>query len=395
VGGRAGPGLARSERPYTLEPDELCGKIEELVAIGGTQILMQGGMNPDLPLAWYLDLLQVIKSRFPAVHVHAFSPPELVEFVRFFDPPGDDLAGKLRWVIGRLQKAGLDSVPGGGGEIFADAVRRKIGLGKCDAEAWLTTMRVAHELGMNTSATMMFGHIEGVADRIHHMELVRRWQDASIADLAAEGGGRYKAFISWPFQRENTPLGRAPEWGQVDGDDPEAPFPGDVVARLDGTGDKRTHPLFGRRVRMAGASDYLRTQALSRLYLDNVYSIGASWVTMGAHIGQVALQYGATDMGSVMMEENVVSAAGTTFCLNEPMICRLIRDAGFLPAQRDNEYNLLKVHAGPDSPDLAIDDWSSLRAQRLHVEDRSEPAVELTVTSPTASPVRTADSVER
>jgi cyclic dehypoxanthinyl futalosine synthase len=352
---------------YTLETEQLLEKIQELVDIGGTQILMQGGMNPELQLDWYLDLLGAIKQRFPNVHVHAFSPPEFIEFVHFFDPPGDDLAGKLRWVMRRLHEAGLDSVPGGGGEIFAPAVRRKIGLGKCDAEAWLTTMRVAHELGMNTSATMMFGHIEGVADRIHHMELVRQWQDRSIEELAVDGGGCYKAFIAWPFQRENTPLGRCPEWGQVD-ESPDDPFPGDLVAKLDGTGDKTAHPLFGRRVRMAGASDYLKTQALSRLYLDNVYSIGSSWVTMGPHVGQLALHYGASDMGSVMMEENVVSSAGTTYCLNEPTLCHLIRDAGFMPAQRDNEYNLLRVHDGAASPDLAVTDWSTLRTQQLHAE---------------------------
>ncbi len=362
---------------YTLEYDHLLEKIADLVAIGGTQILMQGGMNPALPLSWYLDLLRAIKGRFPQVHVHAFSPPEFIEFVRFFDPPGDGLEAKLRHVMRALREAGLDSVPGGGGEIFAPAVRRKIGLGKCDAVQWLTTMRVAHELGMNTSATMMFGHIEGVADRIHHMDLVRSWQDRSIADFAAGGGGRYKAFIAWPFQRENTPLGRCREWG-LDGD-ASGPFPGDVVARLDGTGAPDDDPRFGRYVRLAGATDYLRTQALSRLYLDNVYSIGSSWVTMGPHIGQVALHYGATDMGSVMMEENVVSAAGTTYCLNEPMICRLIRDAGFLPAQRDNEYNLLRVHAGPDSPDLAVADWSAFRAERLHVQRPDPPTIEVTV----------------
>ncbi len=365
---------------YTLEHEALLAKIEELVAIGGTQILMQGGMNPHLSLSWYEDLLGAIKSRFPGVHVHAFSPPEFIEFVRFFEPPGDDLESQLRWVMRKLRQAGLDSVPGGGGEIFAPQVRSKIGLGKGDAEAWLTTMRVAHELGMNTSATMMFGHIEGIADRVHHMEQVRTWQDRSIADFAADGGGRYKAFISWPFQRENTPLGRCPEWGQSDGDDLERPFPGDVVARLDGSGGKQSDPLFGRRVRMAGSSDYLRTQALSRLYLDNVYSIGASWVTMGPQTGQVALHSGATDMGSVLMEENVVSAAGTTYCLNEPMLCRLIRDAGFLPAQRDNAYNLLRVHAGQESPDLAVDDWSTLRAQKLHVEANDETPAPVIVT---------------
>ncbi|MCZ6834877.1 MAG: radical SAM protein [Planctomycetota bacterium] len=366
---------------YTLEYDTLLDKVDELVAIGGTQILMQGGMNPDLSLSWYTDLLSTIKSKYPSVHLHAFSPPEFIEFIHFFDPPGNNIRAKLMWVMTKLKDAGLDSIPGGGGEIFAPAVRRKIGLGKCDAEAWLTTMHVAHELEMNTSATMMFGHIEGFADRIHHFDLVRDWQDKSIDDFAAEGGGRYKAFISWPFQRENTPLGRCPEWGQGEGDDLSQPFPGDVVAQLDGAGEKTADPLFGRRVKQAGASDYLRTQAISRLYLDNIHSIGASWVTMGPNIGQVALQYGANDMGSVMMEENVVSAAGTTYCLNEPTLCHLIRDAGFIPAQRNNEYNLLKIHDDDASPDLIIDDWSTLRSQKLHIEQENDQAspVELTI----------------
>ncbi|MDG2292814.1 MAG: radical SAM protein, partial [Phycisphaerales bacterium] len=353
---------------YTLEVEQILDKIQGLVDIGGTQILMQGGMNPELPLDWYVDLLHAIGDRFPDVHVHAFSPPEFIEFVDFFDPPGNTLEDKLRGVMKTLAEAGLHSVPGGGGEIFADAVRRKIGLGKCDAEAWLTVMRVAHELGMNTSATMMFGHIEGAADRIHHMDLVRRWQDRSIDDFAGDDGGRYMAFISWPFQRENTPLGRCREWGDGADDELDAPFPGDVVARLDGTGTKKDHPEFGRRIRMAGASDYLRTQALSRLYLDNIYSIGASWVTMGPHIGQTALAWGANDMGSVMMEENVVSAAGTTYCLSEPLICHLVREMGFTPAQRNNSYQVLRIHDDETSPDRKIDDWSTLRSQKLHVE---------------------------
>ncbi len=353
---------------YTLEYEDLLAKIAELEAIGGTQILMQGGMNPALPLQWYLDLLSLIRERHPSVHVHAFSPPEFIEFVNFFDPPGETLRAKIHWVMVRLKEAGLHSVPGGGGEIFAPAVRRKIGLGKCDAEAWLTVMHVAHELGMNTSATMMYGHIEGVADRIHHMELVRQWQDRAIADFAVDGGGRYMAFISWPFQRENTPLGRLKEWGMGPGDDLATPFPGDAVARLDGSGVREDHLEFGRRLRMVGSSAYLRTQAVSRLYLDNIHSIGSSWVTMGPRVGQTALQYGANDMGSVMMEENVVSSAGTTYCLSEPVLCRLIRDAGFLPAQRDNAYNLLKVHAGEDAPDRRVNDWSSLRKDRLHAQ---------------------------
>lgn len=359
---------------YTLSQEQIHEKIAELVTIGGTQILMQGGMNPNLPLEYYLDLLRSIKRRFPGVHVHAFSPPEMIEFVNFFDPPGSTLEEKIRWVLVRLKEAGLDSLPGGGGEIFAEPVRRKIGLGKCDAQAWLTTMYVAHSLGMFTSATMMFGHIEGYADRVHHMAEVRRWQDRALRESAERPMGHYKAFISWPFQRENTPLGRVRDWG-AEPSELERPFPGDVVASAFGWGaspevDYRTlgpdAAEFGRRVRMSGSTDYLRTQALSRLMLDNVFSIGASWVTMGPHIGQVALAFGASDMGSVMMEENVVSSTGTTYCLDEALLCRLIRGAGFVPAQRDNVYDVLRVHDGPNSPDLAVTDWSAHRVRRMH-----------------------------
>lgn len=376
---------------YTLSTAAIHEKIAELVAIGGTQILMQGGMNPDLPLDYYLELLRSIKSRFPGVHIHAFSPPEFVEFVHFFDPPGATFEQKVRWMMSKLREAGLDSLPGGGGEIFSTPVRRKIGLGKCDAESWLTCMYVAHSLGMFTSATMMFGHIEGYADRVHHMGLVREWQDRALRDFgagvtdAATGrvmpGGHYKAFISWPFQRENTPLGRVKDWGANPGEW-EREFPGDAVARTFNWGERPDVDYrelgpeaaeFGRRVRMAGATEYLRTQALSRLLLDNVYSIGSSWVTMGPHIGQVALAYGANDMGSVMMEENVVSSAGTTYCLNEPVLCRLIRDAGFTPAQRDNSYDVVRVQSGPESPDLQVADWSRHRAKKLHVEAPREP----------------------
>jgi len=369
---------------YTLEYREIEDKIAELRDIGGTQILMQGGMNPALPLDWYLELLGGIKAKFPDVHIHAFSPPEFIEFVNFFNPPGATLEDKIRWVMVRLREAGLDSLPGGGGEIFAPAVRRKIGLGKCDADAWLTCMYVAHTLGMFTSATMMFGHIEGLADRVHHMSLVRSWQDRALVEggardpldaapgepIATPSFGHYKAFISWPFQRENTPLGRLKEWGQEEGrdDGDQGEFPGDVVAQLDGGGTKDAHRQFGRRLRLAGATQYLRTQALSRLMLDNIYSIGASWVTMGPHVGQVGLKFGANDMGSVMMEENVVSSAGTTYCLNEPVLCRLIRDAGYVPAQRDNAYDIVRTHDGPQSPDLRVSDWSQHRAARLHTQ---------------------------
>ncbi len=374
---------------YTLSKDVIHQKIAELAAIGGTQILMQGGMNPQLPLDYYLDLLGSIKEKFPKIHVHAFSPPELIEFVNFFDPPGADLFAKCRWVLGKLQKAGLDSLPGGGGEIFAGPVRRKIGLGKCDAESWLTVMFAAQSLGMFTSATMMFGHIEGYADRIHHLMLVRQWQDKALREAGIDhptgdaggmtpgvkspGFGHYKAFISWPFQRENTPLGRVKDWG-AQPEELTREFPGDIVARAfdwgrGGDVDYKSMTdggeLFGRRVRMSGSTDYLRTQAISRLFLDNVFSIGSSWVTMGPHIGQVGLTFGANDMGSVMMEENVVSSAGTTYCLDEAVLCRLIRETGFIPAQRNNSYDLMRIHDGPDSPDLRVSDWSTHRAKSL------------------------------
>ncbi|MBL8760226.1 MAG: radical SAM protein [Phycisphaerae bacterium] len=378
---------------YVLPKEKIHQKIAELAAIGGTQILMQGGMNPDLPLDYYLDLLASIREKFPAIHVHAFSPPEMIEFVHFFGPPGATLFEKCRWVLSKLRDAGLHSLPGGGGEIFAAPVRRKIGLGKCDAEAWLTVMYAAHSLGMFTSATMMFGHIEGYADRVHHMSLVREWQDKALGGAgalrgAAAGGagalgegeaqhfGHYKAFIAWPFQRENTPLGRVKHWG-ADPAEHLREFPGDVVARAFAWGanpdvdhrDPGEGPAeFGRRVRMSGSSDYLRTQALSRLFLDNIYSIGASWVTMGPHVGQMGLAFGASDMGSVMMEENVVSSAGTTYCLDEAVLCRLIRESGFVPAQRNNTYDVLRVHDGPSSPDRLVADWSEHRATRMHQE---------------------------
>ncbi len=453
---------------YTLSYEQIHEKIAELAAIGGTQILMQGGMNPALPLEWYLKLLRSIKEKFPRIHVHAFSPPEMVEFVHFFDPPGSTFEEKVRWVMVRLRDAGLDSLPGGGGEIFAPPVRQKIGLGKCDAESWLTVMYVAHSLGMFTSATMMFGHIEGHADRVHHMMLVRKWQERALREGGESAGdhggtqtpqsgslrhpglrergrdagghdgtqtpqsgslrhpapssgledsatfspqsrekgmGHYVSFISWPFQRENTPLGRVPDWG-ADAAELEQEFPGEAVARAFNMGapgadeprgertadyfkfdamDKAKYPtahLFGKRVRMSGSTDYLRTQAAARLFLDNIYSIGSSWVTMGPHIGQVGLSFGATDMGSVMMEENVVSSAGTTYCLDQAVLCRLIRDAGFVPAQRNNTYDVLKVHDGADSPDLRVSDWSQHRARRLHHEKAKKlvaAAVEVTV----------------
>ena len=348
------------EDAYTLSYETIGQKIRELVAIGGTQILMQGGMNDRLPLEWYEDLLRYIKTNFPTVHIHAFSPPEFVEFERFFKMD-------VREVIRRLKAAGLDTIPGGGGEIFAPRVRKRIGIGKCSGDDWLRVMRVAHEEGMNTSATMLIGHIEFVCERIEHMASIRDMQDYALTLGTRDKGqgtreeqirnrwpgvfakshvpcptshvpGSYTAFIHWPFQRENTPLGRADEW------DPTIHGPFD-----DSTNDDI---LRGRVVRMAGAEEYLRMLAIARLFLDNIPSLQSSWVTMGPKIGQLALFFGANDMGSVMMEENVVSAAGTTYRLSEREICRLIRDSGWVPAQRDQYYRVLARQDGPDSPDL-------------------------------------------
>jgi cyclic dehypoxanthinyl futalosine synthase len=315
---------------YTLSFDTIGEKIKELVAINGTQILMQGGMNDRLPIEWYEELLRYIRTNFPTVHVHAFSPPEFVEFERFF---GLD----VREIVRRFKAAGLQTVPGGGGEIFNPRVRRRIGIGKCSGDDWLRVMRVAHEEGLNTSATMLIGHIEFVRERIEHMAAIRDMQDYAhaLGTMTDERGtmsqsvvdrvksrwpgvfarsafdssfivprssfGAYTAFIHWPFQRENTPLGRAKEWDEAT----YGPF--DDSANDD--------ILRGRVVRSAGAESYLRTLAIARLFLDNVPSLQSSWVTMGPKVGQLALFYGANDMGSVMMEENVVSAAGTTYRL--------------------------------------------------------------------------------
>jgi cyclic dehypoxanthinyl futalosine synthase len=308
---------------YTLDDAAIFRKIEELVAIGGTQILMQGGMNPALPMSYYEGLLRGIREKFPSVHIHAFSPPEFVEFSRFFNLP-------VAEVLKRFKDAGLATVPGGGGEIFADRVRSRIGPGKCTGEQWLEVMTEAHKLGMNTSVTMLIGHIEDISDRIDHMRRIRERQDLALSH-AAEGWGSYTAFIHWTYQPENTPLDRKRKWNPDGG----VPFAFDN----------------GRTVRLADASEYLRMLALARLYFDNIRNLQSSWVTMGPKVGQLALFFGANDMGSVMMEENVVSSAGTTYRLDEEMICRLIRDAGWVPAQRNQYYAVLKRHDGADAPD--------------------------------------------
>ncbi len=339
---------------YVLSLDEVARKIQELIDIGGTQILMQGGLVPPeiLGFDWYLDLLRFIRRQFPRVHVHAFSPPEIFAFHKIFGM-------SIRDVLLRLREAGLDSIPGGGAEILVDRVRDRISVGKTRTDEYLEVMRQAHRIGMKTSITMMFGHIETIAERIEHLRRVR--------DLQDETGG-FTAFIGWTFQPENTPLGRV---RQMPVEAPARQGPGrrqgvdvrlDSPPRRDGThaaadapvacapgpdprraGDVEDAPRLpqapdGRHLCLAGAHEYLKTLALARLYLDNIPNVQASWVTQGPKIGQLALFFGANDMGSVMMEENVVSAAGTTYRLTEPEIRRLIADAGWQPRRRNFYY---------------------------------------------------------
>jgi cyclic dehypoxanthinyl futalosine synthase len=270
---------------YVITHEEMDKKIEETVALGGTQILMQGGHHPKLSMQWYLDLLSHIKSKFPQVNIHGFSPSEFIHFREVFNLP-------LEEIISRFVKAGLGSIPGGGGEILVDRVRKRISPLKAMSDDWLSVMDVAHRLGLASTATMMFGHVETVEERIEHLERVRAQQDKTKG---------FTAFIAWTFQAENTKL-KAPT---------------------------------------VGAHEYLRMQALSRIYLDNIPNIQSSWVTQGLEIGQVALKYGANDLGSIMIEENVVSQAGTTFRMGVADMKRLIVELGYEAHQRDNWYHLL------------------------------------------------------
>lgn len=305
---------------YTLTYEQIGAKIEELLGIGGTQILMQGGLVPSegaagLPFEWYTDLMRFIKKNYPRIHIHAFSPPEIFALHQVFGMSIHD-------VLARLMEAGLDSVPGGGGEVLSDRVRRKIGQGKTLTGEWLEVMRQCHILGMKTSCTMMFGHIETIEERFEHLRLLRDLQDDS---LARNNGGGFGAYICWTFQPDNTPLGRMKQLN---------------VEKVDASSN--TKPLNdGNHLLLADAHEYLTMLALSRLYLDNIPHIQSSWVTMGPKIGQLALFFGANDMGSVMMEENVVSAAGTTYRLAEPEIRRLITEAGWKPQKRNYYYQPL------------------------------------------------------
>jgi cyclic dehypoxanthinyl futalosine synthase len=276
----------KDEDHYVLSFEQFDEKLDELSAAGGVQILMQGGHHPKLGLEWYVDLLHHIREKYPHINIHGFSPPEFQHFAETFQMP-------LREVITKFREAGLGSIPGGGGEILVDRVRKKISPLKCDSDQWLEVMQIAHELGLKSSATMMFGHVETMEERIEHLQRIRDQQDQS---------GGFTAFICWTFQPQHTVL-------------------------------KVKNPT--------GVAEYLRTQALSRIFLDNIENVQSSWVTQGPDIGQIALSYGANDFGSVMMEENVVSSAGTTFRLNAGEIESLIRDAGYEPRRRNNWYELL------------------------------------------------------
>jgi cyclic dehypoxanthinyl futalosine synthase len=271
---------------YVLDRPVLLEKVRETVALGGDQILMQGGLHPHLKLDWYEELLREIKAHFPGVNIHGCSPPEIHHFTKVAKLP-------LRTVLARLKDAGLGSLPGGGGEILVDRVRKAMTRGKVLTDDWLNVHRVWHELGGRSTATMMFGHIETLEERVEHLERVRQLQD--------ETGG-LTAFISWTFQPEHTDMADVPP---------------------------------------AGAFEYLKTQALSRLYLDNVPNIQSSWVTQGAKIGQLALYFGANDMGSLMIEENVVASAGTVHHLSLKQIKRAIREAGYIPRQRNVFYEFV------------------------------------------------------
>ncbi|MEK6261571.1 MAG: cyclic dehypoxanthinyl futalosine synthase [Planctomycetota bacterium] len=276
----------KSPEGYTLDKETIYKKIEETVALGGDQILMQGGMNPDLPIEWYEDLLRSIKERFPRVNLHCFSPPEIHALHKLAKLP-------VRTVLERLKAAGLGSLPGGGGEILVDRVRKEMTRGKCLSDEWLNVCREWHRLGGKGSATMMFGHIETLAERIEHLERLRQLQDETHG---------FTAFIAWTFQPDNTDMAHIPP---------------------------------------SGSFEYLKTQAVARLYLDNFPNIQSSWVTQGEKIGGLALHFGANDMGSLMIEENVVAEAGTVHHLTLDTIKRLIREAGYIPRQRNVFYDYI------------------------------------------------------
>ena len=275
-----------SDDGYVLGFDEIFSKIDETIDVGGVQLLLQGGHNPDLPLSWYEDLFRAVKQRYPTFKLHALSPPEVIHLSRLSQLT-------IKEVVERLIAAGLDSIPGGGAEILVDWVREELNCyTKASSNEWLDVMRHAHKAGLRTTATMMYGTVEGLEERIDHMIRLRELQD--------ETGG-FTAFITWSYQSANTELGGVEATGV----------------------------------------DYLRTLAVSRLVLDYFDNLQSSWVTQGGMVGQLSLAYGANDMGSVMIEENVVRAAGAAYCMDELEIVRNIEGAGFCPKRRNMHYELL------------------------------------------------------
>jgi cyclic dehypoxanthinyl futalosine synthase len=293
---------------YVHSIDEICKRIDETIALGGTGVLMQGGLHPDFSIEWYEDLLSTLHAKYPNFQLHCFSPPEIHNI---------SLISGLDYVtiMQRLKDAGLNSMPGGGGEILDDEVRTRVST-KCTTQEWLDVMRAAHQVGLRTTATMMFGIGDKVEHRVRHLQRIRDVQD--------ETGG-FTAFIPWTFQRENTALGR-----------------------------KITEEPTG--------IDYLKMLAVSRLFLDNVQHIQASWLTQGLKLGQTALRFGADDMGSIMIEENVVSAAGADNEANERDLRYQIREAGFRPQQRDILYNYIKRDNIDD-----LDQMGSMPLKKLSV----------------------------
>ena len=275
-----------SAEGYVLGFEEIFHKIDETIAVGGNQLLLQGGHNPDLPIAWYEDLFRAVKSRYPDFKLHALSPPEVLHISKINQIP-------VAEVIARLVAAGLDSIPGGGAEILVDRVRRLLNCySKASADEWLDIMRHAHRAGLRTTATMMYGTVETQEERIEHMMRLRDLQDETAG---------FTAFITWSYQPEHTERGGTEATG----------------------------------------IDYLRTLALARIVLDNFDNLQASWVTQGGKVGQLSLAYGANDMGSVMIEENVVRAAGAAYCMDEVEIVVNVEDAGFIPKRRNMHYQIL------------------------------------------------------
>ncbi len=280
----------KSDEGYVLDREELLEKVQETVDLGGNQILLQGGLHPRFTLDWYEEMLGDIKSRFPQINIHGFSPPELHHFTKV-----NRLS--IQEVLKRLRAAGLGSIPGGGAEILVDRVRSAITRGKVMTDDWLNVMRQWHLLGGNSTATMMFGHVESLAERVQHLSRVRSLQDETDG---------FTAFICWTFQPENTDMSDTPP---------------------------------------VGSFEYLKTQAVARLYLDNVPNIQSSWVTQGLKIGQLGLVFGANDMGSLMIEENVVAQAGTVHFLTLDQIREAIEELGYTARQRDVFYNLVDPEA--------------------------------------------------